>query len=1206
MLCCKCKKEIDENDLFCRYCGERQNTIEKRKWSSNMFEHFSFSLESKFPFILKEEYERIFQLLDDGQTYGAVLQMRDVYEVALKLPVIIALAYICAKDKLSEAEYRVVAMAVEKELSSGTWHEILRLLLQTVEEPVFVKLLQETDELWSWDGQRGIRGRRKKINTYTGFSHWRNATIGHGALAFDDQTEFQVQFEKMIELLNIYMEMTEEEYAHLAIQIENGHALVHISGKEVSLYPFAVVLEDSIYFFDAFLYGKRKYDILNYQSAEKISRNKDTQEEKQIESLYAKTQAYLSNILQESKLSQNRNVLYADWHTTEEEQLLEKSVFAKRLHKIEYLTDWLDMAVKSPHKLFLLAMQSGMGKSTWCRTFDKKYCGDTEELDDYEVKVVYINKFYNKTESSILMSIQDALMLNAYGEKTIKMDNPRYLNKNAKDKKRELAELLEFYRKKMYEVGAWKKEKLLLVLDGLDEIYEGSLLDWIPTEELLGEHIKILFTVRYDDRFSEKVKEITNATGKSFTASNHLLVTGQTSENTKILLEYLYQYMKKQHVKLSDNDIRFLLDKSQYNFLKLNSLLQIVKRDGVKLPQDENYYVFLLEQLTNLYSEKFAREVTKVLGVLAMVKHPMNIFELSQVLGKESPDYMLAAHLNDLQSFLVVEYLDGNAYYAIAHDEIYEAVTTSCWYDEEQYLGLVKNCILDSAELVKLGNNRVESVNWDCFRGAAFLLQYLDLLPEKVWNLCNGNEIVELLNGWADICNWIADKIVYSNLAAWERFKITSNLYKLGKNIFSNKLYFVAEAYLRMRLLAEEFVGFYSYGEEEFQYDSQAMEMLYENLKLADQSASLSRELKNMYDRLYLIFPAYAGRVCLKGILRSDREEEKKYQDAYARALKYAIDFADKIKTDVDFSDYDRDLLNQAIREIGLHAQTLLGKDLLKKYRINDLRERILQIPENKYAYLDLYKHSLSLGMDFAPYLNSNQKIPYRLVDSANILYDKINEELRETKDTQARYALVSYFPPVVPVYMRYVCDTTKRYVDVLLKEKEEILKKVISIYELYEKNQFHSHELQFYINALVAYAGSYYNRGEREKGSELFKVALQKYEYYARKPQFRETWELLSDKFGAHYALALYYAGIGKESVAMQHLKAAQKIYAQNQDVRKIYSVDREVRYLMEQSPMFQKKMVQRPAQSTKVGRNDLCPCGSGKKYKQCCGKNK
>jgi SWIM/SEC-C metal-binding protein len=28
-----------------------------------------------------------------------------------------------------------------------------------------------------------------------------------------------------------------------------------------------------------------------------------------------------------------------------------------------------------------------------------------------------------------------------------------------------------------------------------------------------------------------------------------------------------------------------------------------------------------------------------------------------------------------------------------------------------------------------------------------------------------------------------------------------------------------------------------------------------------------------------------------------------------------------------------------------------------------------------------------------------------------------------------------------------------------------------------------------------------------------------------------------------------------------------------------------------------------QKPAISKKVGRNDPCPCGSGKKYKKCCG---
>lgn len=29
------------------------------------------------------------------------------------------------------------------------------------------------------------------------------------------------------------------------------------------------------------------------------------------------------------------------------------------------------------------------------------------------------------------------------------------------------------------------------------------------------------------------------------------------------------------------------------------------------------------------------------------------------------------------------------------------------------------------------------------------------------------------------------------------------------------------------------------------------------------------------------------------------------------------------------------------------------------------------------------------------------------------------------------------------------------------------------------------------------------------------------------------------------------------------------------------------------------------KPITTTKIGRNDLCPCGSGKKYKKCCGEN-
>ena len=34
--------------------------------------------------------------------------------------------------------------------------------------------------------------------------------------------------------------------------------------------------------------------------------------------------------------------------------------------------------------------------------------------------------------------------------------------------------------------------------------------------------------------------------------------------------------------------------------------------------------------------------------------------------------------------------------------------------------------------------------------------------------------------------------------------------------------------------------------------------------------------------------------------------------------------------------------------------------------------------------------------------------------------------------------------------------------------------------------------------------------------------------------------------------------------------------------------------------------KSAKKPVRSEHIGRNDMCPCGSGKKYKNCCGKNK
>lgn len=64
------------------------------------------------------------------------------------------------------------------------------------------------------------------------------------------------------------------------------------------------------------------------------------------------------------------------------------------------------------------------------------------------------------------------------------------------------------------------------------------------------------------------------------------------------------------------------------------------------------------------------------------------------------------------------------------------------------------------------------------------------------------------------------------------------------------------------------------------------------------------------------------------------------------------------------------------------------------------------------------------------------------------------------------------------------------------------------------------------------------------------------------------------------------------------------------NKDVS-IYLLKAEIRQNTERKEVADKKITNDSkdtkkiqAQSNKVGRNDLCPCGSGKKYKQCCGK--
>lgn len=1197
MYCIKCKNEIEDNDLFCRFCGERQILKAENKWKRSNFEILDLKNYAEIPQIIKQEYLRIFSLLDDGQSYGAVLQLRDVYEICLKIPAIIALAYICEKQVLNDEDYLILNIIIEKELSSGMWHELVSHMIKVVDEEIIIQVLQEADELWCWDGSRGVRGKRKNINSFTGFSHWRNVTIGHGALAFDSQKEYYLQFQLMINKLNVYIKMTNEIYSKVCFSTKVE--AVNVNGKNIELKPFVIYKDNGMFLFDAYLYGKKKYDVLNYQNAIKISYKQKTEEEQQLEKIYLNTKGYLAKLIAEKQMENTANSIYHDWHLITEELILDDANTRKTYKKVDYLTFWLKNAITDNY-VSLLAMESGLGKSSWCRTFDKKYCEKVQMIDGYDVKVVYINRFYNKSVDSILTSIQEVLSLSSSSERVVKFDNPRYIKRDVADKKKEFAEVINFYFEKMHEVRAWSEEGLLLIIDGLDELLDGNLFEWIPENGMLNEKIKILFTIRNDNNLQSVKNELQNNLKIQFKNKNDLVVMNESEENKSLLLEYIKVFCTEENILISENDINTLLIKSKNNFLYLDGLLQVIKNEKSCIPENDNYYTILLNQISNLYSKKFFGEVENILGILVIMNIPISIREMAQLLGYEQPTYLLASYFKDLQTFLTVEYRSGEAFYSLAHEEVFSAIKESSWYEQKKYLTLIKNCIIDSAEqLIVTEDKDILGLTEESFKGAIYVLVNMSLLPSDFGNMFNDMDLIKLLNGWTDICNWISDINVYSKINIYEKYKMLVNIYSLCKEMFKDKKYIMFESYLRMSFIAPEFIGFHKYTDEDQKYDDQNIEVLRSFLWLYEEK-NMSDDECNIYERELLIYPIYAGRVALKGLLNSKGELNKKYKEKMADSLKLALEICEMISDNPRFSGYDCDLMDSNIRELSSVVQSLVDNKVISKYKLSDLSKRMIDIPVDKYAYSDLYKQNVVLNIKAGKYFHSSAKIPHSLMKDADGLYDAILFYLDNALEKKEQYCLVSYFPPVVVIYMLFVCSTANVCSGYLSKDKRKIVEKIINIYNLYDKYGFVSHEIRFYINALVTYGISQFNMGDKEIAVVYLKKTIIKYEYYKKQPYYREVPEILGDVCNANYTLAMYYAENNKRDIALKFLRTAQNIYQTNTSVKKMFSSIPIMRFHLEGKSA---ETIQ--ISNVKIGRNDLCPCGSGKKYKKCCGRN-
>ena len=101
-----------------------------------------------------------------------------------------------------------------------------------------------------------------------------------------------------------------------------------------------------------------------------------------------------------------------------------------------------------------------------------------------------------------------------------------------------------------------------------------------------------------------------------------------------------------------------------------------------------------------------------------------------------------------------------------------------------------------------------------------------------------------------------------------------------------------------------------------------------------------------------------------------------------------------------------------------------------------------------------------------------------------------------------------------------------------------------------------------------------------------------------------------------SHLREGIYLRGYGQEdplrAYTMEGFELFDKMMQKIDQNITLMLARSEIRQNIERKEVSKKKITndsddtakKTPKKSTKVGRNDLCPCGSGKKYKQCCGK--
>ncbi|WP_434798273.1 tetratricopeptide repeat protein [Terrisporobacter vanillatitrophus] len=589
----------------------------------NKYSKWNNENSKKIPLIIRQEYLRVFSLLKEGQIYGAFFELKDVFEIILKINVVIVASEIINKSNYTEEEGDLLFHLFEKDLCIGDWESICRFFHEKSNYKSINTLSKEISKVYA----------RNYI------SKWRNDWIGHGALAIFSNQEFINQIDDKISILYRFFVNMIEEYGSFDIVCKNNQCFFETDDNEIPLKFLIKDINNNMHIFDAYKSNKNKVSYLDYYNG-----NKFEVEEKEVQQL-------VSKLKKDSSIRMFKESNTDDILMIEEDNIIKEINTSKDFIKPDFIKDEIDEFIaENDSGVILIRMKRGMGKTTLSMALDNNSINKLK-IDNCSTRAYYINDSYGSRINNFTSTINDLFRVDKDGKILFRGDIPM-ISSNSSDDSQELARLLNFYREKYYNM--YGTEKLLLVLDGIDEINKydkKTIFDFIPKAKELEKGVFILCTCRMDDELTDSnflVKEIEKID------YNSKIIIDNTNCNYTNLLE---KFIKKVNKRYSDVDIVSILNMSGYNFSNVRRICHLLNNYEIDLKSVnlEELSKYDVANVKNRFGEKYYKSVIDILTTLISLGEPLSLREINNLCFNESNDMGLLFYIYSIKDLLRVD-----------------------------------------------------------------------------------------------------------------------------------------------------------------------------------------------------------------------------------------------------------------------------------------------------------------------------------------------------------------------------------------------------------------------------------------------------------------------------------------------------------------------------------------------------------------------